>query len=568
MSLNLHLKLLYPLLLTLFTAGYFAGHRFDLNPLSPGNYQNCELVQKKGQIYLSAQKGRICFFDWKLYYPSQDIPKQVDLKISGQGSLKIQTRHESHLIPLPAVLKLTNTKNPLTLKFEIPDSTYLEAFQESPHSLPFEKVQGQFLPREWNPKTQTLSSSAVIGVNLEAEYLLNDLKEEDWRQLFDQIKKDGFHSVRLHKFFRVFLKNPDSLRPKLQGILKEISHFGLSLYMDGISFPETPNQALGWVWEIFLQEDLKARLWDWLHFLSELKLGDPPFFTSRNLKWFGVLNENSLFAPAPSTNANLEFLRLWLKRREEKSAVLSLSGFKAQLMLEFGLEAYSHLKAYGYEERVFLNNSMLGGEDAQVSRFLSYGETDRHFYLDYPAFHSGFKRIRNLNPVERYQILKSLFLSMGSSKGIWLSEVNLPWPNQYQHQLLPLLLALHQTTPIKGLWFYDYRLRSRDFHKGGIFGVQRFSSIINPLPLFSELLNQGMSIKEHEGYIKLESPNARVLFGMTPKARKLGLLSITEWHTRNQSLCFSFEKAQGDRFDVQGNLQFHSGKTPVHIPCD
>ena len=319
----------------------------------------------------------------------------------------------------------------------------------------------------------------VIGVNLEADYLFLELDRNQRKLLLTQAKNDGFCSIRLHKLTRLVQSldfNP-YFRNTLQNFLYDLSDIGLSLSIDILSWPLETNLKSGqiiengWKQWIYLSNELQDRTIKLIEWLSSFYLGKSPLFKSKKLIGVCLFNENSLYAEPPT------------------DFIINVKN-PCQIMLKVGSMYRRYLRRKGYSGHLFLSNYQLGDEDLLCN--LKFSKSiDRHLYFDYPEFNAGNLKVGGRSPLEFLTFWRSRYLELfkGASEN-WISEINLPWPNQFTHEILPTILALHKVKKISGLWFYDYRLRSSDFHRGGPFGVQRFRSVIEPLGWFKSFLNE------------------------------------------------------------------------------
>ena len=90
-----------------------------------------------------------------------------------------------------------------------------------------------------------------------------------------------------------------------------------------------------------------------------------------------------------------------------------------------------------------------------------------------------------------------------------LIEINLPGQINLPIELLPTILVLHNQK-LSGLWFYDYRLRSSDFHRGGPHYIQRFRSVIEPLGWFRSLMNEDLVVEYQNNRLDIYSDQGAV----------------------------------------------------------
>ena len=168
------------------------------------------------------------------------------------------------------------------------------------------------------------------------------------------------------------------------------------------------------------------------------------------------------------------------------------------------------------------------------------------------------------SPLEFLTFWKSRYLQLfkGASEN-WISEINLPWPNQFTHEILPTILALHKEKKISGLWFYDYRLRSSDFHRGGPFGIQRFRSIIEPLGWFKSFLNEPYKIKYKNLTLDIQSNQGSVRCFLRGHATKR--VPHCLWKRQYSILLAGPERSLGDQFDPQFLSQTKFGHKAMNL---
>jgi hypothetical protein len=406
-----------------------------------------------------------------------------------------------------------------------------------------------------------------LGVNLEAGYLFNDLNREKRSKLLEQAVFDGFSTVRLHKLYRVFCLdnfNPQ-LFQELSLFIQEIFALKLDLYLDIISWPpERDGAQEGWKQDFFLLPSLQERAEGWLSALAGLKFDGRPFLQHPQLKWLCLINENSLFFEDNPDSRRLAF-RLYAEELQKKKSLqnpggkenfIGFSGWKQEKMLSV-YQLFSELlrHKYGYDGEFFLSNYGAGGQDLAVNKRAS-GVVDRHFYFDYPDFINGLARVKNLSPVKNREAFRQYFQQLFSEEGGYISEINLPWPNRWQHELIPFILYLHKIKPLRGLWFYDYRLRSAgNFHHGGIFGIQRFRSIIGQLPFLKMAWSEDYTVQEQDGGLFIKGNKFFCFSGILPNG-----LPVTRWRTEEGEELFTLEKAEGDVFDELNLQQLKPGR--------
>ncbi|MBW7875446.1 MAG: hypothetical protein H3C47_05625 [Candidatus Cloacimonetes bacterium] len=414
----------------------------------------------------------------------------------------------------------------------------------------------------WNIDNSHIRFSIPLGVNLEAEYVFRESGPIQRQMLLKQIKKDGFNSIRLHKLMdacqapRFSGCSPSFLRG-VERFLQDAVEMGFVLSLDVLSNPEDGGFYEGWKGEIFLNKGLQDRLREWIFTLNTLKINGSSLWSHPALKQVVLFNENSLFyETAPEVKA-----LLWKSYLQEikNAPYVSLRAYAESRMLDFGFELERILKDLGYRGNIFFSNYQAAGKDLDLNHFFGNGLVDRHLYVDYPRFSQGAVKVRNVSPVLKHKQLFEEYRALTRYGPIFISEFNLPWPNRYQHELIPLLLSLYAIEPLRGVWFYDYRLRTKQFHSGGIFGVQKFRSIIGQLPWLAKALEHPLNLtKEAEALIVKAGPYTMKsgFFKENPLA-----YSITCWQEGHVfKECFSFEKAAGDVFDRMGTMQFQFGE--------
>jgi len=407
--------------------------------------------------------------------------------------------------------------------------------------------------------TEKVFSAFPLGVNLEAEYVFLELQESERKQLLKDLMDDGFRHIRLHKLFRVHQRiGWDRLKEPLKAFLDQMDRSGLSLYLDLLSYPLADGFSQGWKQVFFLHKTLQAKLEDWIQNLKNLKIGNSPFFEWDGLKYVCLVNENSLFHESSDQALSLILREFTLAIQER--GFHSLDEFKSDRMCSIYSYFQKSIRSLGFRGPFFLSNYQAGGRDLQVQMRCS-PEIDRHFYLDYPHFFNSTARVHNISPVENYAEIKARFRDLIPESGGFISEINLPWPNRFQHELIPLILALARERPIHGLWFYDYRLKSSKFHAGGLFGIQRFRSIINQLPLFRRAMREGYEVQERDHSLYIQGKGFSCESGWISVNGML--LALTLWKDEKEQKTFSFEKGSGDRFDPWGNRQLEMGSLPM-----
>ena len=395
----------------------------------------------------------------------------------------------------------------LRLKFELGSQDLLCELKSRQKLVPWSQLY-QFAPSnagsDQRDKIVELNNSSVhksenvyhafpLGVNLEAEYLFRELTFTQRKQILLQAKSDGLNSLRLHKFYRLYQQTDKvskrELLRELERFLDEVDRMGFSVYLDLFSYPLGSNEIrnAGYKGNLYLFQELREELKQWIQKLQKLKINGRTLFQWEKLRWICLANENSLFFQEEGFDY-LKEMTLYQKFLEQ-NGFISMDDFRSQLMGEFYDEMKLLLSKSGYAGIVFLSNYQLGGRDLELNRKLSK-VTDRHLYLDYPVFQSRSPRIKfRLPHYDFEEITNSLGLEIGEE--VYLSEVNLPYPNPFSHELIPFLLRLNKRNPIRGFWFYDYRLKSNFFHHGGLFGIQKIRSVIEPLAIFSKVIKTG-----------------------------------------------------------------------------
>lgn len=396
------------------------------------------------------------------------------------------------------------------------------------------------------------SWSGTIGVNLEADYLFLELDRSQRKLLLRQAKKDGFDSIRLHKLTRLLqsLRFNHHFRNTLQNFFDDLSDIGLSLYLDILSWPLATSlesgQTIenGWKQWVYISSELQERIKEFIEWLGSFYLGNSRLFTSNNLLGICLFNENSLYAEFQKDIPN---------------------NFKnpCERMLKVAEIFRDYLRKKGFTGRVFLSNYQLPGED-QLCNLEFSKSIDRHLYFDYPEFDSGDLKVGGRSPLEFLAFWKSRYFDLfnGASEN-WISEINLPWPNQFTHEMLPIILALHNEKKLSGLWFYDYRIRSSDFHRGGPFGIQRFRSVIEPLGWFKSLMNEKIKI-EYENFllnISSDKGSVKCILRGHPTLRVPHCI----WSRGEATFISGPERALGDQFDQQFLIQKTFGQEAMNL---
>ena len=401
-------------------------------------------------------------------------------------------------------------------------------------------------------KVTTGSWSGTIGVNMEAEYLFLELDRDQRRLLLKQARNDGFCSIRLHKLTRLAQAldfNP-YFRETLQTFFNDLVDFGFSLSLDILSWPLGTNLATGqnikngWKQWIYTSSELQGRVFEIIEWLSSFYLDGSLLYQSDKLIGICLFNENSLFAEAPiEMTSNLKN--------------------PCKIMLRVGSLFRNVLQEKGYVGRIFLSNYQLDGDD-QICNIQFSDSIDRHLYFDYPEFIDSSPKVGGRSPLEFLESWRSKYVDLfkGASER-WISEINLPWPNQFSHEILPIILALHIEKKLNGLWFYDYRLRSSDFHRGGPFGIQRFRSIIEPLGWFKSFLNESCKLKYEKLLLSIYSDRGSVKCFLRGHSTKRVPHCI--WQRDDSLILTGPERSLGDQFDPQFLFQASFGQKAMHL---
>lgn len=390
-----------------------------------------------------------------------------------------------------------------------------------------------------------------LGVNLEAEYLFRELSFTQRKQILHQAKLDGLNSLRLHKFYRLYQQTDKATQKELfrefEEFLEAVDSMDFSVYLDLFSYPlgGMGIRNEGYKGNLYLFHELKEELHSWIQELQKLRINGRAFFQWEKLRWICLANENSLFFQEEGFDY-LKELTLY-QRFLEQIGFISMDDFRSRIMEEFYGEMKLALNQVGYEGIVFLSNYQLGGRDLEVNRKLSK-IADRHLYLDYPVFQSRSPRIKfRLPHYDLEEIIDSLGLNTGEE--VYLSEVNLPYPNPFSHELLPFLLRLNKRNPIRGVWFYDYRLKSDFFHQGGLFGIQKIRSIIEPLSILLNLTQKGQyDLAIEADSITITSEEWRIRSGWIELEQSSNKVPASEYFHRGSEEVYrySFETGEND----------------------
>ena len=309
-----------------------------------------------------------------------------------------------------------------------------------------------------------------------------------------------------------------------------------------------------------MEDSLQRRLRVWIDRLSKVKVLNLPLFQSPLLRFLCLVNENSLFYEDTARSRRL-LLGRYLKRIQTEG-FQSMQVFKSQVMGEVYRRFRDLLTVKGYRGILFLSNYQAAGADREINQACSK-VLDRHFYLDYPQFVGGKARVHNRSPLQEVDVILKEIQAILPPEGGYISEFNLPWPNRYQHELIPLMLVLHKTRKIRGIWFYDYRLRNVDFHAGGLFGIQRFRSIIAQLPYLEQIWSGDYQIEKIRGGLRFLGKDLVGDSGWVGDGDDV--FPGTLWRSPSKAEFFSFEKARGDRFNLLGEMQIHKGQQALEL---
>ncbi len=401
-------------------------------------------------------------------------------------------------------------------------------------------------------KLTTGEWAGVLGVNVEAEYLFLELDREQRRSLLQQAKTDGFESVRLHKLTRLLqsLDFNSYFEATLQGFLDDLIDFGFTLSLDILSWPLKTTLSTGevvgdgWKQWVYSSVELQNRVIQIIDWLGSFYLGDKLLFKSDKLIGICLFNENSLYAEPPS-NISL------------------ISKNPCKKMLRVGSLFRNVLQNKGYTGRIFLSNYQLDGDD-QICNMQFSKNIDRHLYFDYPQFNGSNLKVSGRSPLEFLNYWKAHYRKLfQEASECWISEINLPWPNQFMHEMLPAILALHKEKMLSGIWFYDYRLRSTDFHRGGPFGVQRFRSVIEPLGWFKLFLNENLRFEYKDFLLNIYSDKGSIK--CTLRGHPTARVPHCIWTRGGSYLIAGPEGALGDQFDPQFLFQKIFGRDAMYL---
>ncbi|MCJ8346593.1 hypothetical protein MJH12_13705 [bacterium] len=527
-----------------------------------GNFQGALYlkIDPHRKYTLSHRKDQSGSFSYRWYLNQRT--NKVQIKIRSKGQFSILLEDQKHKISsqnwndfeIPFTFNTDRSHIDLTIYFHKSQIAEIETIEIDQKIHAFD---AKYLYKNQETiKKNDLDLDFPLGINLEAEYLFSDLKEEQWKDLLIQVKKDGFNSLRIHKVYRQYQKEGVFFLKKFQKFLEVSNAYPFSIYLDLLSYPLGGNHQDGWKQDIYLYESLQNDLDEWIQTLSTIKVDHANFFEWKKLKFLCLVNENSLFFEESSQSLN-RFNSLLLKARSKKW--ITRKNFKFQIMSKFYQRLSRKLRELNYQGKLFLSNYQLGTEDLEINQHLS-SEVDRHLYLDYPIFFQKIVKVKNENPIEHLNKLKKHILEISPQRGLYLSEFNLPWPNRFQHTLIPILLFLNHLRPIKGLWFYDYRLRSKDFHLGGLFGIQRFRSIISQLPYLAELLKSDYQVTWNQNELWIRSQKLLALSTMKFENKVEKHFTIWKNCQNSKIEVFTLERAEGDLFDATGQIQIKRGQ--------
>ncbi len=394
--------------------------------------------------------------------------------------------------------------------------------------------------------------AGTIGVNIEAEYLFLELDRQQRRLLLQQAKVDGFNSIRLHKLTRLIqsIDFNSYFEDTLQDFLDDLAGFGFTLSLDILSWPLKTTLSTGeliedgWKQWAYVSSELHNRIYQIIDWLSGFYLYARPLFKSEKLIGICLFNENSLYAEIPKN-------------------LLSKPKDRCKTMLRVGSAFRNVLRKKGYSGRIFLSNYQLYGED-QICNMRFSKSLDRHIYFDYPQLNYRRVKVGGRSPLEFLNYWKAFYrkLFQGASER-WISEINLPWPNQFMHEVLPIILTLHKEKKLNGLWFYDYRLRSPDFHLGGPFGIQRFRSVIEPLGWFKSFLNEPYEIEYKNMTLDIKSDGGSITCFL--RGHPIKRVPHCLWEREYSNFVTGPERSLGDQFDPQFLFQTEFGKKAMNI---
>ena len=116
---------------------------------------------------------------------------------------------------------------------------------------------------------------------------------------------------------------------------------------------------------------------------------------------------------------------------------------------------------------------------------------------------------------------------------------------------------------LSGIWFYDYRLRSTDFHRGGPFGVQRFRSVIEPLGWFKSFLNESFRLHYENFLLSIYSDGGSVKCFL--RGHPIQRVPHCIWERDDSSILTGPERSLGDQFDPQFSSQTSFGQKAMHL---
>lgn len=392
----------------------------------------------------------------------------------------------------------------------------------------------------------------LLGVNLEANYIFTELDRDERRRLLRQAQSDGFNSIRLHKLTRLLqlLSFNSNFSATFQSFLEDLEDFNFKLSLDLLSWPLRTRLSSGtlvddgWKQWIYISPELQSRASEVLNWFQNFKFYGVNFFESSHVVGICLFNENSLFLENPK---NLE-----IQHVEPCETMLNVASRFRNLLINLGFEGF-----------ILMSNYQLSGSDQKCNvRFSS--AIDRHLYFDYPKFHERNLKVGGRSPLEFLDNWRRHYQNLfEGAERVWISETNMPWPNQFIHELLPSLLVLNSIKPIDGIWFYDYRLRSTDFHEGGVFGIQRFRSVIEPLGWFKLMLSEKLEVTHRDFKLDIISNGGSV--ECTLRGHPTVRVPHCKWIRGHKTLITGPERALGDQFDSQFLRQTDYGVEPLGV---
>jgi len=175
-----------------------------------------------------------------------------------------------------------------------------------------------------------------------------------------------------------------------------------------------------------------------------------------------------------------------------KQRKLDNMDFLHQVQSEFLGEMYQYLKdEVGVEVPVCGTNWFIGPEDLSVQFQLDY--VDNHAYWEHPSFPNEpwsptDWTIKNTPMVKSKTggTISNLFSGYQfNSKPYTVSEYNHPFPNQYQSELLPLIISYAAFTGTDGIMLFDYDGTNDEDIVSGFFNTQPNPVIMANAPIFA-----------------------------------------------------------------------------------